>query len=223
MHVYSTGGHDFLETLVTYSDCLCVVSVTWNGAILTGPTLIYHDELILDGTNPTPFDIGNVDRPGALVCRSETRVRAAWRATNGSFFSDTTSHSGTIRQIRTDIATVPSLSRLSRGTTDVETDPDFNGLFTCRVNVDGDLADVLANFVHVGIYARGEGEKNKQQQHGTNNNNNNNHNNNNNSTPPFLPQARMHSRGKVIGLGTYMHICILLCALRVYYVHINGI
>ena len=136
------------------------VSVTWNGATLTGPTLIYHDELILDGTNPTPFDIGNVDRPGALVCRSETRVRAAWRTTDGVYFFGTPDLTGTIQQTRTDSSTVPSLSRLSRGTTDVETDSKWNGLFTCRVNyLAGDLADVLANFVHVGIYVRGGGEK----------------------------------------------------------------
>ena len=126
--------------------------MTWNGTTLTGPTLIYHDELILDGTNPRPLDIGDVNRTGALVCRSETRVRASWRTTDGSFFPDTTSRTGTIQQIRTDSTTVPSLSRLSRGTTNVLTDINNNGLFTCRVHNDA------TSFVHVGIYARGGGE-----------------------------------------------------------------
>ena len=135
------------------------MSVSWNGTTLTGPTLIYHDELILDGTNPPPLDIGDVNRTGALVCRSETRVRAAWRTTGGGFFEDTNTRVAAIQQIRTDFSTVPSLSRLSRGTRDIQTDPNFNGLFTCRVNVVHDLEDALANFVHVGIYARGGGEE----------------------------------------------------------------
>ena len=130
-----------------------IVSVTWGGTTLTGPTLIFHDELILDGTNPPPLLVGDVNRQRALVCRSETRIRASWRTTDGLIFSDTTSRTGTIQQIRTDSNTVPSLSRLSRGTTNVETDPDYNGLFTCRVNNDD------TSFVHVGIYARGGGEE----------------------------------------------------------------
>ena len=105
--------------------------MTWNGTTLTGPTLIYHDELILDGTNPQPLLVGDVDRSGALVCRSETRPRAGWRDTGGGFFQDTTSRTATIQQIRNDAAAVPNLSRLSRGTTDVETNPAFNGLFIC--------------------------------------------------------------------------------------------
>ena len=135
---------------------LHAVSVTWNGTTLTGPTLIYHDELILDGMNPQPLDIGDPNRPGALVCRSETRPRAAWRRTNGEFFMDTTSRVRHIQQIRTNSTAVPSLSRLSRGSTAVDLNPNFNGLFTCRVQVVGnDTEDTLANFVHVGVYARG--------------------------------------------------------------------
>ena len=98
------------------------------------PSLAPHyEEFILDGIDPPPLDVGNPDRTGALICRSETRVRAGWRATDGDFFSDTTSRTGDIQQIRTD----PSLSRLSRGRLDVITDPTvtdpiYNGLFTCQ-------------------------------------------------------------------------------------------
>ena len=135
---------------------LCAV---WNGTTLTGPTLIYHDELILDGTNPPPLLIGDVNRPGALVCRSETQPRVGWRNSGNGFFFDTISRTGTIQQIRNDAAAVPNLSKLSCGTTDVETNPAFNGLFICWVNVlSGDPDSALDNSVYVGIYARGGGE-----------------------------------------------------------------
>ena len=146
--------HALVFRILTYA-----VSVTWNGATLTGPTLIYHDELILDRGNPLPLDIGNVNRPGALVCRSETQTRAGWRLSDGTFFPDTNTRVGDIQQIRTGSSTVPSLARLSRGTTDIERDIRFNGLFTCRVQPVGNLGDTLANFIHVGIYARGGGER----------------------------------------------------------------
>ena len=47
------------------------VSVTWNGTTVTGPVLIYHDEILVD---PGPsYSIGDTDRPGTLVCRSDSR------------------------------------------------------------------------------------------------------------------------------------------------------
>ena len=104
------------------------------------PSLIYHDELILDGMNPRPTSIGDVNRQGALVCRSETQPQVSWKYTDGNFFPDTNTRIGDIQQIRTDAMSVPSLSRLSRGSEAVSTVGFLKGLFTSRVMVvDDDL------------------------------------------------------------------------------------
>ena len=63
-----------------------VVNVTWNGTNITGPVLIYHDEIIVD-PGPT-YSIGDITVPGALVCTSETTFRASWRRANHDFFGD---------------------------------------------------------------------------------------------------------------------------------------
>ena len=131
------------------------VSVIWNGTTLAGPTLIYHDELILDGVHS--LSVGDINRPGALVCRS-SRPRATWRLTDGDFIQDTTSRTAVIQHIRNGPTDTPSLSRLSRGSSVHQVSPSVNGLFTCRVYVDNDLEETLANFIHVGVYARGGGE-----------------------------------------------------------------
>ena len=128
------------------------VSVTWNGTTLTGPTLIYLDEILVDGTDTQNLTIGDPNRPGALVCRSETRPQAEWRDALGDAFQPIPFYTGDIQQIRNS-ENIPNLSRLSRRTEIIES--FLNGLFTCRVNVVNDLEDTLANFVHVGIYIRG--------------------------------------------------------------------
>ena len=129
-----------------------LVTVTWNGTLVNGPILIYHDELRLDG-NSNPM-LGDLDGPGALVCRSQTRPLAQWRDTSGDSFPDTDSggHSD-INQIRSGPNDVPSFSRLSRGTITSPTD-NFDGLLVCRVNNVNDAQDVIANFRYVGFYNR---------------------------------------------------------------------
>ena len=123
------------------------MTVTWEGNLVTGPILIYHDELRLDG-NDNPM-LGDLDGPGALVCRSQTRPLAQWRNTDRALVQET---GGDINQIRTDEQTTPSFARLSRGTTN--TPEDFDGLVICRVNSMGDPLDVLANFNYIGFYNR---------------------------------------------------------------------
>ena len=134
---------------------LFAVSVIWNGTVVTGPILIYHDEILLDhDTVPT---VGNSNGPGDLVCRSDNHEEAHWRHPRG--FSVPTS--GNYRQVRS-AAGVPSLSRLSTpidGEEPTNSNVIVNGLWICQV-VNSDITDrdILANFNYVGIYNRGYGE-----------------------------------------------------------------
>ena len=133
------------------------MSVTWNGSEITNPILIYHDEIIAD-LHGRPYTIGDAFRPGALMCKSKTRARAAWRYTDSGFFNDTTifTPENGFQQIRNLEDDVPSLSRLSRSNRGVSlSEPKYNGLWFCRVNVDNDEDDVRRNFVFVGLYSRG--------------------------------------------------------------------
>ena len=122
------------------------MTVTWNGTLVTGPILIYHDELRLDG-NDNPM-LGDVDGPGALVCRSQTRPQALWRSPARFEVQET---GGDINQIQT--GTTPSFARLSRGTTN-SPPQDFDGLLICRVNTINDGPDVAANYNFIGFYNR---------------------------------------------------------------------
>ena len=134
---------------------LFAVSVIWNGTVITGPILIYHDEITDDLTTvPT---VENSNGPGDLVCRSENHEEARWRHPNG--FSVPTS--GNYRQVRS-AAGVPSLSRLSTpidGEEPTKDDLVVNGLWICQVvNSSIPDQDILENFNYVGIYNRGYGE-----------------------------------------------------------------
>ena len=129
---------------------LFAVSVIWNGTVVTGPILIYHDEITDDLTTvPT---IENSNGPGDLVCRSENHEEARWRNPNGH----SVPRSGNYRQVHS-AAGVPSLSRLS--TPNQLTGSDVNGLWICQVaNSDIPDQDILENFNYVGIYNRGSGD-----------------------------------------------------------------
>ena len=126
------------------------MSVIWNGTVITGPILIYHDEITDDLTTvPT---VENSNGPGDLVCRSEYHEEARWRNPNGHHVPRT----GNYRQVDS-AAGVPSLSRLS--TPNTLTGNDINGLWICQVaNSNISVQDILANFNYVGIYNRGDGE-----------------------------------------------------------------
>ena len=124
------------------------VTVTWNGTTITGPVLIFQDELVRDNrTNvlATPMD-------GTVICRSENRAPVSWQFVNGVLVStlSTTKH---FRQRRTSSSAIPSVSRLTTNKPDEAlTSAEANGLWTCRLNGSFNGA------VPVGIYARGGGE-----------------------------------------------------------------
>ena len=131
-----------------------VVRVTWNGSNITGPVLIYHDELLVD-VGPQ-YEIGDTDIPGALMCRSERDGIASWRLANGNFFNDVNNRADNslgLQQIRTNSNTFPSLSRLSRVPENRNTSAEnLNGLWSCRTDIP-DLGSVS-----VGLYYRTEGK-----------------------------------------------------------------
>ena len=136
-------------------DHLFLVSVTWNGSTITGPVLIYLDEILVDSHNTT--EIGDPNRPGALICRSEDRARVSWHFTRGSIVGGST-----FKQIRTGAEVTPSLSRLSGNRENAEaTAVDFNGVWHCRLNAFGVRDDHedsgYEEQINVGIFSRGDG------------------------------------------------------------------
>jgi hypothetical protein len=154
----------YLGTWGLWSVLSTAVFVTWSGTRVTGPLLIYHDEI---GVDPGPaYDIGDSNSDGALVCTSATRPIAGWRVADHDFFNDVSGSISTTRlnQIRAP-ASDPTVARLSRDNGAVSSsDPDQNGLWACRVNnlphetPLGGQAHVAANIVFVGIYRRGMGK-----------------------------------------------------------------
>ena len=126
------------------------VTVTWNSTTITGPVLIFQDELVRDDhTNvlATPMD-------GTVICRSENQAQVGWHFTNDVLLS-TSSATNHFRQRRTgSTSATPSVSRLTTNRPDEAlTSAAANGLWTCRLNAG------ISTAVPVGIYARGGGEK----------------------------------------------------------------
>ena len=125
------------------------VTVTWNSTTITGPVLIFQDELVRDDrTNvlATPMD-------GTVICRSENQAQVGWHFASRAFIS-TTSTTNHFRQRRTGSSATPSVSRLTTNRPDEAlTSAAANGLWTCRLNAG------ISTAVPVGIYARGGGEK----------------------------------------------------------------
>ena len=83
------------------------VTVTWNGTTITGPVLIFQDELVRDDrTNvlATPMD-------GTLICRSENQAQVGWHFANKVLVSQT-STTNHFRQRTTGNIATPSVSRL---------------------------------------------------------------------------------------------------------------
>ena len=121
----------------------------WNGTTITGPVLIFQDELVRDDrTNvlATPVD-------GTVICRSEDQAQVVWQFADGVRVS-TTSTTNHFRQRRTSSSATPSVSRLTTNTPDdALTSAAANGLWTCRLN------GSLNGAVPVGIYARRGGKK----------------------------------------------------------------
>ena len=120
----------------------------WNGAAITGPVLIFQDELVRDdreNVQATPMH-------GTVICRSENMAQVDWAFANGVQVStaSTTHH---FRQRRTGSGVTPSVSRLTTNRPDEAlTSAAANGLWICRLN------GGIGKAVPVGIYARGGGE-----------------------------------------------------------------
>ena len=128
------------------------MTVTWNGTTITGPVLIFQDELVRDDrTNvlDTPLD-------GTVICRSENQAQVGWHlalsgGTGALVQTSTETHFG---QMRTSSSATPSVSRLTTNRpNEALTSAAANGLWTCRLN------GGFGTAVPVGIYARGGGEK----------------------------------------------------------------
>ena len=131
---------------------------TFNGTNVTGPILIYHDEIVSDTTIPTDE---NSDDPGDLVCRSASIGRTFWRYPTGlSVDTDTSADFYSVRTPTSDPQTHPFLARLSTIDYLDSTDSTINGLWICPLGFTGDIEDqdVIDSFIYVGIYSRNSGE-----------------------------------------------------------------
>jgi hypothetical protein len=125
--------------------------VSWNGSTVTGPVLIYHDELLVDIFS-APF--GNAIQ-GALICMSSSGTDTArWHFPDESivdqarFILDSSGMKNAIQQIPSPQHTRSRLT--SRSDNLLLTDARTNGLWTCR----GDTGDPIP----VGLYRRGGGK-----------------------------------------------------------------
>ena len=129
--------------------------MSWNGTVITGPIMIYHDEILLDqDTVPT---VENTNDPGDLVCKSGHHKEACWRLSSGMIVP-------TSGQVQSSSGSLPSLSQLSTIEDLTSTDPQYNGLWVCVLQNDTVIneQDLIDNFVYVGIYSRNSGELNVQ-------------------------------------------------------------
>ena len=113
-----------------------VVTLTWNGNAITGPELIYQNEL------------------GSVVCRSDNSSQVGWHFANGALVPPTGLTDPHFQQIRTSSSATPSVSSLINNRPDqASISAAANGLWTCRLN------GGFSTAVPVGIYARGRGGK----------------------------------------------------------------
>ena len=112
--------------------------MTWNGNTITGPVLIYHDEVL------SVSSIGNPNRPGALVCKIDRVDTVAWYWPQG-FFVLVRPSERDFEQLRTDNGSVSLLSRTTTYTPTIS--PNRNGLWTCRQSDE---------WIPIGLFSRGE-------------------------------------------------------------------
>ena len=126
------NGFSVLVCIVCYN----IVTVAWNGSNITGPVLIYHDELVVDNcTN------------GTLICTSQDQYRVGWHNAVGTLIGG-----GDFEQIRTECEEYPSVSRLSITREVSRSDAPANGLWTCRLNGEASAPTPFP----VGIYEKGK-------------------------------------------------------------------
>ena len=122
--------------------------MTWNGTNITGPALIFHDEVLLGTGSET---VGDPNRAGALVCRSDDEARAGWHFPDGTLVNDFAAlRTSYFQQIRTEDMVTPSLARLLRTGSYPLTSVSANGHWSCRINGD------RRSQIPIGLYYRGE-------------------------------------------------------------------
>ena len=122
---------------------MCTVTATWNGAAITGPVLIYHDEILyMSETGPPSPSVGDPYRAGALVCRSDTdrQNAASWHWPH-NYPVVTPPNMRDFQQVRTANNSVALIFRTS--TYVPTTNRNRSGLWNCR---QGD------NEISVGLY-----------------------------------------------------------------------
>lgn len=129
--------------------CAIIVFSTWNGTNITGPVLIYQDEILANDTGISGSDLTvDLDNNGSLVCRAESQTVVGWRTPLDRRVSSDDDND--FKQIRTAAGENPSISRLSLTRAGVSRDDRAsNGLWTCRLSGTEEL-------VHVGVYGRGK-------------------------------------------------------------------
>ena len=134
------------------------MSLIFNGTNITGPILIYHDEI---GSNTTIPTDENSDGPGDLVCRSASIGRTYWRDPTGDSLQEIpTSTFYNVRTNKSDPQIHPFLARLSTMDYLDTTDSTINGLWICPLGFTGNIKeqDVIDSYIYVGIYSRNSGE-----------------------------------------------------------------
>jgi len=136
--------------------------VTWNGTTVTGPVLIYHDEVLFSGVQWQP-SFGNPDSNGSLVCIANQE--AYWYIASTTRVEVPRQHYDVVscclvRQIHKQ-NTQKKFSQLSFNREGgLKSDASMirdtrsitNGLWNCRNDND------TATQVSIGLYARGGGK-----------------------------------------------------------------
>ena len=107
-----------------------IVSVRWNGTTITGPVLIYHDEI--------PLAVGTSN---SLICRSSANTGVAWHLMDGT----TVRAVGVFNQA---ISSSGMTSQLQHSRDNDESTAGHNGLWSCRLNGNAESA------IPVGLYQR---------------------------------------------------------------------
>ena len=121
--------------------------MSWNGSTITGPVLIYHDEVLTD-TGPQ-YTVGDPNRPGALVCRSAIIVAyPAWYWPHDNIVLFPGHDRRDFHQVRTQDNSISLLLRTAAYNATAATGTNRNGLWTCRVRDE---------WIPIGLFHRGEG------------------------------------------------------------------
>ena len=113
--------------------------MTWRGVPVTGPALIFHDELASLGSD-------------VLNCSHPTLSRVTWHSVDGIPVTDSmANNTGAFQQVRTPAGIFPSEAQLvSNG--ESSNDSSLNGLWTCQSN------NTSAGAFSVGLYNRRGGK-----------------------------------------------------------------